>query len=286
TGNRSAVYAESKGAGTGAKYGGYFEAKNGTGLNHGVYARATGTGNAYGVRSVANGQATNYGLYSVAQGNGTNYAVYGKALGLLAGLGSNYAIYGEVDASNLTGWAGYFKGRGYFSERVGIGTNNPGAYLHVNADDVTLPFAVQINGASKLKTNTNGSVSIGGVPSGPTNGLYVNGDVVIGTSTPAAGYKLSVNGKVMCTELRVELNNSWPDYVFNDTYKLPTIKEMEQHINQYKHLPGIPSAAQMESNGGFDVGVMQTKMMEKIEELSLYIIQLEKKIEKLEATHQ
>jgi hypothetical protein len=61
---------------------------------------------------------------------------------------------------------------------------------------------------------------------------------------------------------------------------------MEKHIAEYNHLPGIPSADEMKKAGGVDIGAMQIKMMEKIEELSLYIIQLEKKVETMQSGHQ
>jgi len=414
-GTRYSLYSLASGTGAGAKYGGYFEAANGTGTNFGISVRGSGTSTSYGMKTVANGTAANYGVHSIAQGNTTNYGIYSKATGLIAGQGTNYAIYGETTPNNNTSWAGYFLGRGYFSEKVGIGTTTlismltlrsitettglvlqndymgasssygfntlmgsaatgnkygfnvlisngtgtnygvraevlsgtiaygmvgiatstgtsyglygkangtgtnrgvygeatvganafagyfvgrgyfsdkvgigtsaPAAFLHVDADALTLPMAVQINGASKFKVNSNGSVSVGGVGVGAENGLYVLGQVSIGTAVPATGYALSVDGKVMCEEMRVELQGSWPDYVFADDYKLLSIKEMEKHINEFNHLPGIPSAKEMEQTGGIDIGNMQIKMMEKIEELSLYIIELEKKIEKIESAH-
>jgi len=91
-----------------------------------------------------------------------------------------------------------------------------------------------------------------------------------------------VDGKVICTELLVRLVPNWPDYVFNKNYKLPGLHEVEDFINKYQHLPGIPSAKDLEKNG-LNIGEMQKMQMEKIEELTLYIIELKKEIEKLSA---
>ncbi len=108
----------------------------------------------------------------------------------------------------------------------------------------------------------------------PANGT---GNVGIGTTTPAE--KLSVNGNIRSKEVVVELAN-WPDYVFDKKYNLPSLKNVEAYINEYKHLPNIPSAKEIETNG-LKVGEVQTKMMQKIEELTLYIIEMKKEIELL-----
>ncbi|MDF1697543.1 MAG: hypothetical protein P1U56_16990 [Saprospiraceae bacterium] len=107
------------------------------------------------------------------------------------------------------------------------------------------------------------------------------GNISMGTETPATGHKLSVDGKIACEEVRVELSDSWPDYVFSQSYNLPTLGEVRSHITEKGHLPGIPSAREVEENG-LVVGEMQRNMMEKIEELTLYILQQDERIKKLE----
>jgi hypothetical protein len=109
---------------------------------------------------------------------------------------------------------------------------------------------------------------------------YVSSDLRIGTTTQATGYSLSVNGKVACEEVLVEDLVNWPDYVFNDDYKLMSIEELEQSIQQNNHLPGLPSAAEIEENG-LMLGDMQKRLMEKVEELTLYTIQQGKMINEL-----
>jgi hypothetical protein len=109
-----------------------------------------------------------------------------------------------------------------------------------------------------------------------------DGRIGIWTTDPATGYALSVNGKIMCEELKVQLSEAWPDYVFGDNYTLMPLQGVEFFIKNNRRLPGIPSAIQIE-NDGLSVGEMQKKMMEKIEELTLYIIQQQKEIDVLKA---
>lgn len=111
------------------------------------------------------------------------------------------------------------------------------------------------------------------------------GQVTIGTYTPATGYKLSVNGKAICTELKVQLNASWPDYVFGEDYKMPSLEELEQSINTNKHLPNIPSAADITADKGFEVGDMNRRLLEKVEELTLYIIDINKQNKQLQQSN-
>ena len=108
------------------------------------------------------------------------------------------------------------------------------------------------------------------------------GSVTIGTTTIASGYKLSVNGRIIGTEVRVDALANWPDYVFGADHKLLPLEDLEASINTNKHLPGIPSATEVK-NGGIMLGDMQTKTMEKVEELTLYLIQLNKENKELKA---
>lgn len=106
-----------------------------------------------------------------------------------------------------------------------------------------------------------------------------NGNVGIGTNLPTA--KLSVNGKIHTKEIRVDLNLSdWADFVFKKNYDLPTLNEVEKYINQKGHLKDIPSAKEVAKNGVL-LGAMDAKLLQKIEELTLYIIEQDKEIKKL-----
>ena len=106
-----------------------------------------------------------------------------------------------------------------------------------------------------------------------------DGNVGIGTTNPGE-YKLAVNGKIKTKEVKVTLEG-WSDFVFRDDYKLKTIEEVEIYIQKYQHLPDIPSEKQV-INEGIELGIMQSRLLQKIEEQMLYIIKQNKRIKKLE----
>ena len=154
--------------------------------------------------------------------------------------------------------------------RMETSTSNPIGFIQTIGDDIQIgTYATNDLGSFIIRTNG-------------SNRIYVhnNGNVSIGTSVVATGFRVSINGKLMCEELQVKLQNTWPDYVFNSGYKLKSIYTLENYINNNRHLPGIPSAKEMDEKG-IGVGEMQRLQMEKIEELTLYIIQLKKEIDAL-----
>jgi hypothetical protein len=109
-----------------------------------------------------------------------------------------------------------------------------------------------------------------------------NGNAVIGTLAPQAfGYTLSVGGKIASEEILVDLKADWPDYVFKSDYKLRTLTELEDYIQQKGHLPGLPAASEVQ-DVGIELGEMNRLLVEKIEELTLYILQQEERIKALE----
>ncbi|MFC5284243.1 hypothetical protein [Pedobacter alpinus] len=108
--------------------------------------------------------------------------------------------------------------------------------------------------------------------------LYVNGNVGIGTNTPDA--KLTVAGNIHSREVKVSVN-AGADFVFNKNYPLKPLDSLALFINQYKHLPEIATAKQME-NDGINLSEMNIKLLQKIEELTLYLIQKDKEVKSLE----
>ena len=114
--------------------------------------------------------------------------------------------------------------------------------------------------------------SVWAANSSNSNIFFNDGNVGIGTNNPGA-WKLAVNGNIRAKEVKVE--TGWADYVFFNDYNLPTLEEVENHIKEKGHLINIPSAAEVEANG-IELGEMNKLLLEKIEELTLYILQMDK----------
>ena len=110
--------------------------------------------------------------------------------------------------------------------------------------------------------------------------LADNGNVGVGTNEPPA--KFSVNGKVLAKEVHVCTSpDCWPDYVFGENYKLMNLKELDAYVKANKHLPGVPSVSEVEEQGDVDLGQMNAILLEKVEELTRYVIDLQKQIDEL-----
>jgi hypothetical protein len=116
----------------------------------------------------------------------------------------------------------------------------------------------------------------------PNAKLHLNGRMLIGNSTirPATNYELSVDGEVIAEGFTTMNSNSWPDYVFEKNYALMPLEQLKEYIHINKHLPGVPDAATLEKKG-INLGEMTKKLMEKIEELTLYIIKFDEKNKEL-----
>ena len=109
-----------------------------------------------------------------------------------------------------------------------------------------------------------------------------SGNVAVGTTTVPSGYNMAIDGKLVTEEVRVELSTNWPDYVFRKEYELPTLEEIQKHIQENGHLPNIPDAATV-AEEGIALGEMNKLLLEKIEELTLYLIQQQEEIKALRA---
>jgi len=177
---------------------------------------------------------------------------------------------------------------------VGIGTTNPTQKLHVVGNTVVDgAFIIRSsdgNSAGIIRTSGdpesyNGMVFYANRGSGfisfNTNNnnstteqmrIITNGNVGIGTATPDD--KLSVNGNIRAKEIKVETAN-WPDYVFEENYQLLSLPELENYIKTNKHLPGMPDQVQVKEEG-VSLGEMNRKLLEKVEELTLIVIELKK----------
>ena len=129
--------------------------------------------------------------------------------------------------------------------------------------------------------NTTGKLHLT-IQASPQVTLNAEGNVGIGTTNPPSGYKLSVAGRTLAEEVRVQLESTWPDYVFDKDYRLLPISHLKSYIDRNHHLPDIPPASVVEAEG-IDVGDMHARLLRKIEELTLHIIDLNARIEVLES---
>ncbi len=157
----------------------------------------------------------------------------------------------------------------------------------VNGTTTTVGLSVVTNASIGGNAQVNGNVGIGKAPTGfdldVAGQSNFDGRVKIGAANfpSAANYALAVGGGIIAEEVLVRLQ-PWPDYVFETGYRLPSLQEVEAHIQREKHLPGVTPAREVEANG-LNLGQMQKMQMEKIEELYLHLIALEKRIQALEA---
>lgn len=133
-----------------------------------------------------------------------------------------------------------------------------------------------------------GGVGIGGAVNIGQN-LDVQGrahidDVVsISTTNTPGGHELYVGGSIIAEEVVVKLEGNWPDYVFDPDYPQPDLRDWAAHIAEHGHLPGLPSAAAVAQQDGVAVGAMQLQLLEKIEELTLILLQQQAEIDALRA---
>lgn len=205
-------------------------------------------------------------------------------------LSENKHLYFKVGSSRLRmsikGDTGY----------IGVGTSDPAAIFHINslADVGKGQTPALMIGEIDDKHMAIDSNEIGAFNDGEWSTLYLNasgstantiinndgpGRVGIGTSNPDE--KLTVNGNIHTKEVRIDLLN-WADFVFEENYSLPGLSEVEQFIAQNGHLQDIPSAKDVETNGIL-LGDMNARLLQKIEELTLYTIAQEKEILRLKA---
>lgn len=197
---------------------------------------------------------------------------------------------------------------------LGLNTDSPTEMINVIDGDIEISGstggAFRVTNPNETSATCNFSwkngfprIRFGGSGSSNANGFQIQGlgdDVILhcndnqsvfiggGTVVPN-GFKLAVSGKIIAEEVRVQLETNWPDYVFAEDYDLMPLEDLATYIEANHHLPGIPQAQIIESEG-MEVGDMQAKLMEKVEELTLYLLEmqkankaLEEKVEQLEA---
>lgn len=121
-----------------------------------------------------------------------------------------------------------------------------------------------------------------------TGKLHILGVAAIGGDGSTGTNKLTVDGTISARKVKVTQATPWPDFVFSENYTLPPLDSVATFVQTHKHLPGIPSEADIKKDG-HDLGDMNARLLQKVEELTLYLIEmkkensdLKKRLEKLE----
>lgn len=164
----------------------------------------------------------------------------------------------------------FSNGFGSSGIRIRQGTSNAYLISYTLTQQADTHGFLQINGTNNK-----------GIKIGPSK-IWSDLPWAIGAAKVATGYQLSVHGKIICTEAWVRPVANWPDYVFGKDYDLPSLSYVEQYIHSNSHLPGVPSAAEIEENN-LNLGEMNAILLKKIEEMTLYMIDANKKIEQMQS---
>ncbi|MBB5649147.1 hypothetical protein [Pedobacter cryoconitis] len=220
-------------------------------------------------------------FHDLVWGNGSGFA--DVEMQANNGYGGNLVpfIAGWKDASlsnSTQDFIIWLKGQTYYSYTSNV-PQKPVVY-----DDVqkALPYQ-EVNGPAHIYkesidnyVNSRGKSTTGSLFTLDGGLNYMGGDLGLGTFD-TKGYKLAVNGKVRAQEILVETNN-WPDYVFHNDYRMMNLPELESYIKENKHLPDMPSAKKAEKEG-IGLGEMNRLLLKKVEELTLHVIELSKRLD-------
>ncbi|WP_291110877.1 hypothetical protein [Dysgonomonas sp. UBA7710] len=175
------------------------------------------------------------------------------------------SVLARLDEGNSAGDGTYLGVKSYYTQ-VKQGENSEG---NVKSFSLEHKFYGQINSSINFYR--------GGSQIGGSLGISVYDGREIARFF---NWGLNLAGTIRSKEVKIEATG-WSDFVFNKNYDLPKLSEVEKHINEKQHLPGIPSEKEVLENG-ISVGEMQAKLLQKIEELTLYVITQDKRIKALE----
>jgi len=193
---------------------------------------------------------------------------------------SGYVGIGNSTPSNLLEVGKNMMGPQVIIHNLG-GGGGAGFTMIDDASTANWKFKATASGGFKIRDHANGLNVLVMEANAASNAIYVKagGNVGIGTTDPS--YKLAVNGNIGCKEVEVTLTG-WSDYVFASDYNLRSLQEVESYIKENHHLPDVPSEKEVLKNG-VNVGEMNSTLLRKIEELTLYMIELKKENEQMKA---
>jgi len=271
----------------------------------GIFAgKLTNNSVSFGLGSLANTNSTSIGFEAGKYAGGVNNIYVGTGAGKGSITEPNDGNYNTVIgqgalANNSSGHSniclGFDAGRSNYngSGNIFIGNNSGG---EDNTQVNNSIFIGTLSGFTNLESNklaidmgeTNAPIIWGdfandllkfhakvGIGGGGSNDTNFGVLPTYSGGVDVTNYSLFVKGGILTEEVRVSLQNTWADYVFKKDYKLPTLKEVENHIAQKGHLINVPSAEEVKNNG-IELGEMTKIQQEKIEELTLYIIEQNK----------
>lgn len=151
----------------------------------------------------------------------------------------------------------------------------------INSENTTAAYALAVDGGllsmGRFKVTSEDTIQIIAKEGFHKQPILLTGNVGINTDYVANGYALSVNGNIIAEKVMIKYHTEWPDYVFESDYKLMSMHDLRTFVTQNKHLPEVPSATEIEK--GLDVGQLQGILLKKIEELTLYTLQLQEQVE-------
>ena len=160
---------------------------------------------------------------------------------------------------------------------IRFGGNNGGVADYTAAD---VPWGIGVRRGSNVFTIAYQAGGAASLEAGQVLSIETSGNVGIGTTTVPTGYKLAVDGKIIAEEVHIDMSGAWPDDVFREDYNLMPLAEVAAYIASNGHLPEVPSAEEVAVNG-LSLGATQALLLKKIEELTLYMIQVQKENEAL-----
>jgi len=197
---------------------------------------------------------TRVGNTETRDGEGTSFAIDFDDQALTF----RSAAYQNPRGSDITNW----KNTLFLCTdgKIGIGTKN--TYLENSSDNLRIssPHAMELQSGN----------------------ITITGNVGINTINNVSGYALAVDGGIISTKVFIKEVKQWPDHVFTDSYELMDLDDLRHFLSETHHLPGVPSQEEI-LNSGYDLNEMQTVMMEKIEELTLYLLLLQDEINELKS---